>query len=81
MRSITLTPDVSLFLVFRSEKKTPPAFHFLPKLKDKPLQPFTLSRPPLCVGHPFCGRHVRKTPEVQAPGLLPARHEGHIKWH
>lgn len=31
---------------------------------------------PLCVGHPFCGRDVRETPEVQAHGLLPARHEG-----
>ena len=24
---------------------------------------------------PFCGRHVRRTTQVQAVGLLPARHE------
>jgi len=64
------------FLLFETEKKTPFSFHFLPKLKDKPLQPFTLPRPPLCVGCPSAARHALSTTEVQALGLLPARHEG-----
>lgn len=33
----------------------------------------------LCIGLPFCGRDVRETTEVQARGLLPARHEGRMR--
>jgi len=72
------------FLFCRTEKKPGFSFHFLPELKDNAVQPFTLPQSNLRRSAKRCRRrwrdgHVPSTTEVQALGLLPARHEGRMR--